>query len=352
MEEILTYTFWGNSLKEYLISLVAFVITIFVLKLFKNIGVVRLKKLANRTQLEINDLIMRCLELLEWPIYLVLALLVAFQFIQLPESLERYFSYFALIVVVYYLVKIILELINFGTLKIIKQGEEAGKKIDAQIIKLLNNILKVLVWLIAILVVLQNLGLDVTSLIAGLGIAGLAIALAVQTILGDILSCFSIYFDKPFEVDDFITLGDVMGTVKKIGIKSTRIQSLWGEEIVVSNRELTEIKIKNYKKMEKRRVQFYLGVKYETSTEKLKRIPSIVKETIEKIELCQFDRVHFYKFGDFSLVFDVVYYVLTPDYNRYMDIQQEINFAIKERFEVEKIDFAYPTQTIFVDKVK
>jgi len=120
---------------------------------------------------------------------------------------------------------------------------------------------------------------------------------------------------------------------------------------VISNKELTETRVKNYKKMQKRRIEFDFGVKYETSSEKVKRIPDMVKEIIEEIEHCQLDRVHFQKFGDFSLVFDVVYYVLTPDYNRYMDIQQEINLAIKERFEKEKIDFAYPTQTILVNKI-
>ena len=229
MEDILNFTFWNNSIKEYLICLTAFAITVFILRLFRNIGITKLRKLAKNTQIEIDDLIVKCLELIGWPFYFVLSVLVAFQFIQLPEIVNRFFSYFTLIIVAYYLVKVIIEIINFGTSKIIKQREKEGEKLDASIVRLLNNILKVIVWLIAILLVLQNLGFDVTALIAGLGIGGLAIALAVQTVLSDIFSCFTIYFDKPFEVGDFIVLGDISGTVKKIGIKSTRIQSLWGE---------------------------------------------------------------------------------------------------------------------------
>ena len=185
---------------------------------------------------------------------------------------------------------------------------------------------------------------------AGLGIGGIAIAFALQNILSDIFASFSIYFDKPFKVDDFIIIGDDKGVVKKIGIKSTRIQTLQGEELVISNKELTESRVHNYKKMERRRIVFVFGVTYETPTEKVKKIPSIIKDIIEKTELADIDRVHFKEFADFSLNFEVVYYLKTSDYAEYMDTQQEINLAMKEHFEKEQIEFAYPTQTVFVHK--
>jgi len=348
--EILTHAFLGNSLREYLLALAIFILTIVVLKLFKKIGIAKLKKMADHTRIEFDDLIIKVIESIGWPFYVVLALWLSFQFLRLPEKIGKYFSFFVLILVVYYLVKAFQEFINFGTSKLIKKREKDGKKIDTSAVKLLNNILKAIVWVIAALIVLQNLGFDITTLIAGLGIGGVAIALALQAVLGDILSCFSIYFDKPFEAGDFIIVGSDMGTVKKIGIKSTRIQSLWGEEIVISNKELTETRVRNYKKLKKRRIEFAFGVTYETPTEKLQKIPNMVKDIITQVESAQLDRVHFQKFGDFSLVFDVVYYVLTPDYNKYMDIQQQINFALKERFEKEGIEFAYPTQTIFLNK--
>ncbi len=206
------------------------------------------------------------------------------------------------------------------------------------------------VWLVAAIIVFQNLGYNVSALVAGLGVGGIAIAFAVQNILTDIFSSFSIYFDRPFQEGDYIVVGDDSGTVKKIGIKSTRIQSLKGEELIVSNKELTETRIHNYKKMRERRISFNFGVVYETPTEKLRKIPEIVKSITDKIELVRLDRVHFDKFGDFSLSFEVVYYLNTSDYNKYMDIQQDINIDLKEAFKKEKIDFAYPTQTVFLNK--
>ena len=198
--------------------------------------------------------------------------------------------------------------------------------------------------------VLSNLGYNVTTLVAGLGIGGLAIAFALQKVLEDIFSSVSIYFDKPFEIGDFIIVGEQMGVVKKIGIKSTRIQALQGEEIVISNRELTSVRIQNFKRMEKRRVAFSFGVLYSTSNAKLKKAIEMVKKIVEKAEHADLDRVHFKAFGSSSLDFEVVYYLKSRDYNVYMDTQQEINFAIKEAFEKEKIEFAYPTQTIHLAK--
>ena len=158
--------------------------------------------------------------------------------------------------------------------------------------------------------------------------------------------------DKPFEVGDFIIIGDNLGVVKKVGIKSTRIQSLWGQEVVISNKELTSARINNYKKLERRRVQFNFGVTYDTSAEKLEKVLKITKEIINKIELAELDRVHFKEYSEYSLNFEVVYYVNNSDYNIYMDIQQKINHILKKRFENEGICFAYPTQTVILNKGK
>jgi small-conductance mechanosensitive channel len=176
------------------------------------------------------------------------------------------------------------------------------------------------------------------------------LAFGLQHILGDIFASFSIFFDKPFNVGDFIIVGDNMGVVKKVGIKSTRVQSLWGQEVVIPNKELTSARINNYKKMERRRVQFSFGVVYDTSAENLEKVLEITKGIVEKIELAELDRVHFKEYGNYSLNFEVIYYVNTPDYNKYMDIQQEINLLLKKRFEKEGITFAYPTQTVIVNK--
>ncbi|GIW68247.1 MAG: hypothetical protein KatS3mg099_195 [Candidatus Parcubacteria bacterium] len=206
-------------------------------------------------------------------------------------------------------------------------------------------------WGIGIILLLANLGVDVSSLLAGVGIGGIAIAFAVQGILSDLFNSFSIYFDKPFAVGDFVVLPDgKMGTVKHIGLKSTRLTSLTGEEIVVPNSTLTGAVIQNFKRMQERRIAFTLGVEYGTSLEKLQRALEIVREAIEAREEVRFDRVHFKQFGDFALIIEAVYYLQNPDYTFYMDTQQAINFAIKEAFEKEGIAMAFPTQTIYLRK--
>ncbi len=176
-------------------------------------------------------------------------------------------------------------------------------------------------------------------------------ALAAQAILQDLFSYFSIIFDRPFDVGDFIIVDSFMGTVEYVGIKTTRIRSLSGEQVVFSNTDLTNSRVRNYKRMELRRVVFGFGVVYETPLDKLRKIPQIVEDVIKSIEQTRFDRAHFFKYGDFSLDFEVVYYVLSSDYNKYMDIQQEINLKIKEEFEREGIEFAYPTQLLYLAKL-
>ncbi len=211
-------------------------------------------------------------------------------------------------------------------------------------------IMRQFVWSLAGIILLDNFGYKVSSLIAGLGIGGIAVAIAAQALLKDFFSYFSILFDRSFKLGDFIIVGDYMGTVEHIGIKTTRIRSLGGEQLIFSNTDLTDSRVRNYKLMEKRRVLFRLGVTYQTPLRQLKDIPKIIENIIKNAKDTAFDRAHFFSYGDFSLIFEVVFYINGSDYNKYMDIQQEINFAIKEEFEKRGIEFAYPTQTLFVTK--
>jgi small-conductance mechanosensitive channel len=167
-----------------------------------------------------------------------------------------------------------------------------------------------------------------------------------------LFSAFTIYFDKPFKEGDFIIIGNDMGVVKKIGVKSTRIQTLEGQELVVSNTELTSTRVNNYGKMQKRRVVMNFGVEYSTPTKKLEKIDKIVEKIINKMKDVDLDRVHFKEFGDFSLNYEMVFYINTGDYNKYMDIREKINLDLKREFEKEGIVFAFPTQTIFLEKNK
>jgi small-conductance mechanosensitive channel len=211
-------------------------------------------------------------------------------------------------------------------------------------------VLKTLLWFILLLVVLDNYGVNVTALVAGLGISGIAVALAVQNVLGDLFASFSIVFDKPFVIGDFIIVGDFMGTVEYVGLKTTRVRSLSGEQLIFSNTDLLKSLIRNFKRMFERRVVFTIGVLYQTSYEKLIEIPEMIQSIIESHSQARFDRAHFKEYGAYSLNFEIVYWIQDPDYNVYMDIQQAINLSIFRQFKEKGIQFAYPTQTLLIEK--
>jgi len=218
-------------------------------------------------------------------------------------------------------------------------------------LKPLLSLVKVLFWVVGIIFLLANLGLDVTTAIAGLGVGGIAVAIAAQGILGDLFSYLVIFFDKPFELGDFIVFGDKLGVVERIGIKSIRIRVLSGELLIIANSDLTSARIHNYKQMLHRRVVFTISVAYETPADTLEKIPSIIKDIItstQTIEGVRFDRSHFNAFGAYSLNFETVYYVPTNDYTIYMDTQQEIYYKLFRAFKEEEISFAYPTQLLYM----
>ena len=217
---------------------------------------------------------------------------------------------------------------------------------------LLKKIVQVIVYISALLIILFfvfNVK-DFTGAVVGLGVGGIAIAFALQNTLSDFFSAFSIYFDRPFEIGDFITVGEYSGTVKNIGIKSTRLKLLAGEELIISNKELTTASVRNFRKLEKRRIVFNIGVTYDTPLEKLKQIPPMITDIIKKVDAAEFERIHFTEFGDCSLKFLISYYVNSADYATYLETQQSINFAIKEAFEREGIEMAFPTSTVYVKK--
>jgi small-conductance mechanosensitive channel len=231
-----------------------------------------------------------------------------------------------------------------------QQEQESKDPAGASMINVLGLLGRILLWSLVLLLALDNLGVNITALVTGLGIGGIAIALAVQTVLSDLLASLSIVLDKPFTLGDFLIIGEHMGSVEYIGLKTTRIRSLSGEQLVFSNADLLQSRIRNFGRMFERRVVFKIGVTYQTPRERLTEIPGIIRAAIESQDKTRFDRSHFVSYGDFSLVFETVYYVLGADYNLYMDIQQAINLYIHERFEEQNIEFAYPTQTVFLQR--
>ncbi|MBT4121896.1 mechanosensitive ion channel family protein [bacterium] len=344
------YSIFGNSLVDYFKALLVFLIALIVLKVFKTIIIARFKKIALKTVTDFDDAVVAMLEYISWPFYLLISIYIGLRYLSLPELIDRIINGVFLVIIVYYVVKMISMLVDYIAKNALLKDQEDDTRDNQTVISVISKIVKIGLWATALILLLSNFGYNVTSLVAGLGIGGIAIALAAQNVLSDLFSSISIYFDKPFKIGDFIVAGKEKGTVKRIGIKTTRIQSVNGEELIISNQDLTNARVQNFKTMEKRRTTFLLGVTYETPKAKLEKIPLMIEGIIKKVKGTEVERVHFKTFGDSSLIFEVVYLVDTIEYVKFLDIQQEINFAIIAEFEKEKIEFAYPTQTIFVKK--
>jgi len=345
---IFQQTFFHNRILDYLICLSIFLIGIIIIRIFKSLLLKRLKAWAEETATTIDDYLIHAIKKRLLPLLYFGAFYLSIRGLTLNPALDKGINVLALILLTIFGVSFLLAIIIYGFETYwVKKEKDIAKKHAVEGILI---VIKVIVWGLAIIILLDNLGVKITTLVAGLGIGGVAIALASQAILGDLFSCFTIYFDRPFEIGDFIITGDYLGTVEHIGIKSTRIRSLGGEQLVFSNTDLINSRVRNYKRMDKRRVVFRLGVTYQTSHQQLKEIPVIITNIIKNINDTVFDRTHFFSFGDFSLIFEVVYYVIGSNYNKYMDIQQEINFKIIEEFEKRGIEFAYPTQTLYLNK--
>ncbi len=336
---------------EIIVSIMIFAIFIILGWIVYRIFERYFTKWAKKTKTNLDDEI---LANIKKPIYFFVILVGAYYGLEFLSILEPYstevaftFSIVEILLIAFIITRVVNVVITW-------YGEKRAKKqMSEHILFVLKKIINAVVYLFAFLVILAVLKIDLSGIVVGLGVGGIAIAFALQNVLSDAFSAFSIYFDKPFEIGDYIVVGDHSGTVKKIGIKSTRVQLLQGEELVLSNSVLTTSSVRNFKKMRKRRISFSFGVTYATPTNKLKKIPDIIRDIIDgdKLEYVdKIDRVHFTEFGDFSLNFNIVYYLKTKDYAKYMDTQQEINFAIKEAFEKEGIEMAFPTQTIFLNK--
>jgi small-conductance mechanosensitive channel len=335
-----------NTIKEYLISLALIVLFFFAFKILKNYLIKKIYNLSKKTKIEIDDLIIKVIKNIDIKFYLFLAFYLGTKNLILGNLLNKILYLILTAWITYLIIILAQEIINHFFQKKIKK--ESGN--TSQALKTINVIVRSILWVIGSLFMLSNMGINVSSAMAGLGIGGITIALALQNILSDLFSSFAIYFDKPFEVGDFISTGNQSGTVSKIGIKSTRLEALQGEEIIISNQELTKNRIQNFKKLKRRRIVSHVGVTYSTNNQKLEKIKEIVKNIIDKIEKVEFSRCHFSKFQDSSLEFEIVYYIDSNDYGLYMDAQEKINLEIKKVFEKEKIEMAFPTQTIYLNR--
>ena len=338
---------------EIIVSLLMFILSFIIGWLVYHFFEKYLLRWAEKTKTTLDDEILKNIKK---PIYFFVILIGIYYGIDVLSFLKPYSSliddFFSLaeITLIAFIITRVINVLTAWSAE-----RRAKEKASEHFLFVLRNIINGLVALFAILFLLNAWGVNLSGALVGLGVSGIVIGFALQSVLADFFSAFSIYFDRPFEIGDFIIVGDYAGTVTKITLKSTRIKLLQGEELILPNKELTSASVRNFKKMRKRRVLFKFGVTYDTPLKKLKKIPSIIEDIVnpEKLEYVdKLDRVHFIEFGDFSLNFEVVYYLTTKDYTKYMDTQQAINFAIREAFEKEEIEMAFPTQTIYLYKPK
>jgi len=345
----LDQVFYGNSLKAWMWAGIVALSLITIMRVARDLVANRLGKIAARTKTTADDHLAAMLKRTSLLFILVISVYAGSLLVDLPRRPTSFIKVVTVLTVGLQIGLWLTSLIGLVVAHYV--GREIGHGSDAIAASTaLNFVGRLLLWAAVLLWALDNIGLKVGPLVAGLGVGGIAVALAAQNLLGDLFASFSILFDKPFVIGDFISVDSDSGTVERIGLKTTRIKSLSGEQLVISNADLLNSRIRNFKLLEQRRVVFTIGVVYETPYHKIVAIPGMIREIIEAQGVrIRFDRVHFSQYADSALNFEAVYWVNDPDYGIYMDIQQAINLAIFKKFEEEGIDFAYPTRTVYVN---
>lgn len=306
----------------------------------------RLSDLVGKTDTALDDSIVRVAKATKQWLVFAVTLFVGTKYLDLPARADKILQYVATVAAFLQAGLWAGAMVEFWVQRY-RDGTDSAAA--ATSLGALNFVAKLVLWSLVALLMLDNLGVDVTALVAGLGVGGIAVALAVQNVLSDLFASLSIVIDKPFVIGDFIIVDNLRGTVEHVGLKTTRVRSLDGEQLVFSNSDLLNARVRNYKRMKERRAVFTFGVLYQTPVEKVEAIPEMVKKIIDKEENARLDRVHFTKFGDSSLDFEVVYWVKSADYMVYADTQQAINLELMRAFEKEGIGFAYPTRSLFVE---
>ena len=345
--ELLDRVWYANTLRQWLIATAVLGGVFVALSLLRRILLRRLGALAARSSTRIDDVGVDVVERARAYFLFAVGLYAASRFLVLTDQARGVVHLVIVVAVLLQAGRWGTGLIGFGVEQYLRRSGEADTGARATV-HAVGYAARFVLWAVLLVTALGAFGIDVTALITGLGIGGIAIALAVQNILGDLFAALAIVLDKPFIVGDFIIVDNVMGTVEHVGLKTTRIRSLGGEQIIVSNNDLLKSRIRNYKRMEQRRVVFHIDLTYDTAPDLVNRVPAIVREVIERQPLTRFERSHFLVFAESALRVETVFWVLDPDYNKYADIQHAINVELLRRFAAERIDFAFPSRTVFV----
>ncbi|MCD9016508.1 mechanosensitive ion channel family protein [Parachryseolinea silvisoli] len=346
MNELLEREYWNNTVQDYLIALAIIVVGTLALRIFKGTLLRRLEKWANTTKTTNDDFLLKSVERFALPALYYFIIYSGINYLELTPKADNVLRIATALVITFFILRLISSIILLVLQNYIRRQEKGEEKIRQ--LGGLMVIINIVVWILGAVFLIDNLGYNVTTIITGLGIGGIAIALAAQNILGDLFNYFVIFFDRPFEVGDFIVVDDKMGSGEYIGLKTTRIRSLSGEQLVIGNSNLMNARIHNFKTQNLRRVVFNINISYATPIEKVREIPAILKAIVEAQADVRFDRAHFASYKDWSLNFEIVYFVLSSDFNKYMDIQQSINLAIYDRLQALGVDFALPTQRLMM----
>ena len=347
---ILEQVFLGNTVFQWGVAAGVALLTFIAFQIVKHVVIRRLRKLAETTETDVDDFVIKLLGSTKFFLVLVLSVYAGTFMLTLGESVRAYFTTVAIVA---FLVQAALwgnRLIDYGLMRFTEQRMDAEDPASTTAAGIIGTVARIVFLSMVALAALASIGFDVTVMVTGLGIGGVAIALAINGILQDLFGSLTIALDKPFAVGDFITVGEFSGTVENVGLKSTRIRSNTGEQLVMSNGDLLSSRLRNFGRMKERRGTMTLGVTYDTPPGQLEAIPGMIKEIIDAEELARFDRAHFASFGDFSLNFTVVYWLETPAYQDFMDTTQSINLKIVRCFEEQGIEMAFPTQTVYVNK--
>lgn len=341
---------------ELLLAVAASLAVYLLMTVALRVALKRLGKLAPHTSNRIDDSLLEVLGSTSQALIVLVALLVGLGLLELPPIWSSAVSQLWFVVLALQIALWANRAVTIGVQRhalrdaavVAGTGGAAAAAPLTAAATLLSWGLRTLVWSVLLLAMLSNLGVDITAFVASLGVGGIAIALAAQNVLGDLFASVAIAVDKPFEVGDFIVMGSVAGTVELVGVKTTRIRSLGGEQIVIGNTELLKQTVSNYKRLRERRIVFGFGVTYGTTADQAEAIPALVRRIVEESERLRFDRAHFKGFGESSLDYEVVYIVRDPGYAVYMDEQQRINLALMRELAELGVDFAFPTRTVHV----
>ncbi|MGC9326187.1 MAG: mechanosensitive ion channel domain-containing protein [Candidatus Hinthialibacter sp.] len=351
VQTILDTEYYGNTVYQWLKSLVVAVCVFIIIAFLRWLVLKRLVKYFGEAERgSYASQVIQSIRKLKTIFLMLVTLYFSTAVLNLPESVESIINTTMIIVIILQGGIIVSNLISAWIFRYLaRKSKRDASSLSA--LNIFNFISQVVIWSLVLILCIENMGFDASALITGLGIGGIAVALALQNVLGDLFGSLSIVLDKPFVTGDFIIFdNNFLGTVEHIGIKTTRLRSLSGEQIVCANNDLLKTRIRNFKRMHERRVVFSIGATYQTTYENITEIPTILREAVESQKSIRFDRAHFKAYGDFALLFECVYYVLDSDYLLYMDIQQNINLYIHRKFTEKGIEFAYPTQTIFIQQ--